>query len=119
MTATHVASRRDAAVAVPPAVGTHRPAPAPPERAGPPGAAEPALSARPRVWPGSAGPLPSPRADRRQTRPSAADRAPPDDPEVTQAGPELPAGPCLRCGAVGTHYLTCPTLRLPQGYRFS
>ena len=32
-----------------------------------------------------------------------------------------PAGPperqCSRCGAVGTHYLTCPGLRLPTGYR--
>ena len=32
-----------------------------------------------------------------------------------------PAGPperrCARCGAVGTHYLTCPGLRLPTGYR--
>jgi len=32
-----------------------------------------------------------------------------------------PAGPperqCARCGAVGTHYLTCPGLRLPSGYR--
>jgi hypothetical protein len=24
---------------------------------------------------------------------------------------------CARCGAVGTHYLTCPCLRLPSGYR--
>ena len=24
---------------------------------------------------------------------------------------------CARCGAVGTHYLTCPGLRLPTGYR--
>ena len=24
---------------------------------------------------------------------------------------------CARCGAVGTHYLTCPALRLPTGYR--
>ena len=24
---------------------------------------------------------------------------------------------CARCGAVGTHYLTCPDLRLPSGYR--
>ena len=30
---------------------------------------------------------------------------------------ELLAGPCIRCGAVGTHYLTCPNLRLPSGYR--
>jgi hypothetical protein len=26
---------------------------------------------------------------------------------------------CIRCGAVGTHYLTCPGLRLPSGYRVS
>jgi hypothetical protein len=26
---------------------------------------------------------------------------------------------CCRCGAVGTHYLTCPSLRLPAGYRLS
>jgi hypothetical protein len=26
---------------------------------------------------------------------------------------------CRRCGAVGTHYLTCPSLRLPAGYRLS
>jgi hypothetical protein len=24
--------------------------------------------------------------------------------------------PCTRCGASGTHYLTCPSLRLPPGY---
>ena len=30
---------------------------------------------------------------------------------------ELPAAQCMRCGAVGTHYLTCPGLRLPRGYR--
>jgi hypothetical protein len=24
---------------------------------------------------------------------------------------------CMRCGAVATHYLTCPNLRLPAGYR--
>lgn len=28
-------------------------------------------------------------------------------------------GQCTRCGAVGTHYLTCPSLRLPAGYRVS
>ena len=32
---------------------------------------------------------------------------------------ELLAGQCIRCGAVGTHYLTCPNLRLPSGYRLS
>ena len=26
---------------------------------------------------------------------------------------------CARCGGVGTHYLTCPRLRLPAGYRLS
>lgn len=30
-----------------------------------------------------------------------------------------PARQCTRCGALGTHYLTCPILRLPRGYRFS
>lgn len=41
--------------------------------------------------------------------------------EGQEAGPAGPAGPperrCARCGAVGTHYLTCPDLRLPSGYR--
>jgi hypothetical protein len=41
--------------------------------------------------------------------------------EGQEAGPAGPAGPperrCARCGAVGTHYLTCPALRLPTGYR--
>ncbi len=26
---------------------------------------------------------------------------------------------CGRCGGVGTHFLTCPALRLPPGYRIS
>jgi hypothetical protein len=30
-----------------------------------------------------------------------------------------PARQCTRCGALGTHYLTCPIPRLPRGYRFS
>ena len=33
--------------------------------------------------------------------------------------PEPPTGQCTRCGALGTHYLTCPGLRLPTGYRLS
>ena len=33
--------------------------------------------------------------------------------------PEVSAPQCTRCGAVGTHYLTCPGLRLPPGYRLS
>jgi hypothetical protein len=49
------------------------------------------------------------------------DPAPPrDGPQVAPGrGRELLAGPCIRCGAVGTHYLTCPGLRLPSGYRLS
>ena len=38
------------------------------------------------------------------------------------AGPdragEVPERRCVRCGAVGTHYLTCPDLRLPSDFRF-
>jgi hypothetical protein len=30
---------------------------------------------------------------------------------------DLLGAQCTRCGAVGTHYLTCPSLRLPAGYR--
>jgi hypothetical protein len=30
---------------------------------------------------------------------------------------EPPKRRCARCGAVGTHFLTCPGLRLPSGYR--
>jgi len=48
---------------------------------------------------------------------------------VLSAALEHPADPgaleqllarlCMRCGATGTHYLTCPSLRLPPGYRLS
>jgi hypothetical protein len=31
--------------------------------------------------------------------------------------PRGPARQCTRCGALGTHYLTCPLLQLPRGYR--
>jgi len=38
--------------------------------------------------------------------------------EVARTGAgEPPRTQCTRCGAVGTHYLTCPGLRLPSGYR--
>ena len=37
--------------------------------------------------------------------------------DAPRAAAELPAAQCTRCGAVGTHYLTCPGLRLPLGYR--
>ncbi len=41
------------------------------------------------------------------------------EPEVVPDQPdELARGRCWRCGAVGTHYLTCPDLRLPSGFRF-
>ena len=39
---------------------------------------------------------------------------------MTGTSSTIPPGParqCTRCGAVGTHYLTCPILQLPQGYR--
>ena len=38
----------------------------------------------------------------------------PGEPDAT---PGWSGEPCLRCGAVGTHFLTCPGLRLPSGYR--
>jgi len=49
------------------------------------------------------------------------------DPAPRREGPqgapdragELSGRRCGRCGAVGTHYLTCPSLRLPPGYRLS
>ena len=48
------------------------------------------------------------------------DPAPPGEAPRVAPGParELLAGHCRRCGAVGTHYLTCPDLRLPSGFRF-
>jgi len=51
---------------------------------------------------------------------STDDPAPPDPPQgaPSRAG-ERSARRCARCGAVGTHYLTCPGLRLPPGYRLS
>ena len=43
-----------------------------------------------------------------------------EEPGVGPARPdELPERRCIRCGAVGTHYLTCPDLRLPSGHRLS
>jgi hypothetical protein len=41
-----------------------------------------------------------------------------EEPEVGAGRPDdLPERRCIRCGAVGTHYLTCPDLRLPPGFR--
>jgi hypothetical protein len=55
------------------------------------------------------------------TRPSAPYRIP--DSASPREGPQVVPGRapelCPRCGAVGTHYLTCPSLRLPAGYRLS
>lgn len=46
------------------------------------------------------------------------DPVPPrEGPQVAPGQRELQAAHCIRCGAVGTHYLTCPSLRLPSGYR--
>jgi hypothetical protein len=49
------------------------------------------------------------------------DPAPPrEGPQVAPGrARQLSARQCIRCGAVGTHYLTCPGLRLPSGYRLS
>lgn len=38
--------------------------------------------------------------------------APPDEAEA-------PGRRCARCGGVSTHFLTCPALKLPPGYRIS
>jgi len=56
-----------------------------------------------------------------QTAPYSTDDPPPrEGPRVApgRAGSRSPWR-CARCGAVGTHYLTCPGLRLPPGYRLS
>ena len=37
----------------------------------------------------------------------------PDQPD------EPPERRCTRCGGIGTHFLTCPDLRLPPGFRLS
>ena len=52
-------------------------------------------------------------------RPVTAAALPAEGPEVTPpgAGDPPPRKQCARCGAVGTHFLTCPGLRLPSGYR--
>jgi hypothetical protein len=47
--------------------------------------------------------------------PSAALAHPAKPNALEQLLPRL----CMQCGAVGTHYLTCPSLRLPPGYRLS
>jgi hypothetical protein len=41
-----------------------------------------------------------------------------DGPRVAPGRMRAPQGRrCAQCGAVGTHYLTCPSLRLPAHYR--
>jgi hypothetical protein len=45
---------------------------------------------------------------------------PGQEPEVASDRRDEPPGRrCIRCGAVGTHYLTCPDLRLPSGFRLA
>jgi hypothetical protein len=58
------------------------------------------------------------------TAPSASysteDSAPREGDQVAPARTgQRSARRCARCSAVGTHYLTCPALRLPPGYRLS
>jgi hypothetical protein len=46
--------------------------------------------------------------------------APPGEQARAARGRTSEAGrQCVECGAVGTHYLTCPGLRLPSGYRLT
>jgi len=53
-------------------------------------------------------------------RPVTAAASPAEGPEVARPGAgEAPQKQCARCGAVGTHFLTCPALRLPSGYRLA
>jgi hypothetical protein len=47
------------------------------------------------------------------TGPTEGLDAPPDPAD------EVPVRQCGRCGGVSTHYLTCPALKLPPGYRIS
>jgi hypothetical protein len=56
---------------------------------------------------------PQPTATRRYPASAGVGRAA----APAQAGD--PPRQCSRCGAVDTHYLTCPSLRLPAGYRLS
>jgi hypothetical protein len=49
------------------------------------------------------------------SRPVPVPGAPPAGPARTRE----PAGQCPRCSAAGTHYLTCPSLQLPPGYRLT
>ena len=39
--------------------------------------------------------------------------------ERPRPGPASGSELCTRCAASGTHWLTCPSLRLPPGYRLS
>lgn len=41
------------------------------------------------------------------------------DPQEPDHVDEIPVRQCGRCGGVGTHFLTCPALKLPPGYRIS
>ena len=43
----------------------------------------------------------------------------PEGQETQPDEADVPVRQCGRCGGVGTHYLTCPALKLPPGYRIS
>jgi hypothetical protein len=55
--------------------------------------------------------IPRPAPPQDDARDDARDDAVPDDPPRAQL--------CPHCGAVATHYLTCPSLQLPAGYRLT
>ncbi len=61
--------------------------------------------------------IPRPAPPQDDARDGGPDDAVPDRPDAA-----VPDGPpraqlCPHCGAVATHYLTCPSLQLPPGYR--
>jgi hypothetical protein len=43
----------------------------------------------------------------------------PESHDVPSDEVDVPVRQCGRCGGVGTHFLTCPALKLPPGYRIS
>jgi hypothetical protein len=51
------------------------------------------------------------------TAPAAGQLSRPVPPDARAEDSERQAPLCTHCGAVGTHYLTCTSLRLPAGYR--
>jgi hypothetical protein len=60
-------------------------------------------------------PRPAPPPD--DARDDGRDDAPDDGRGAAAVGSPPRAQLCTYCGAVATHYLTCPSLQLPAGYR--